>query len=310
MSVGPVPLPPVDQNIQTYAVTKFQNTYFGYHLWNEQWIQSDSVEFYFRTPFSNDINEREYTWNDKGAYRENLGPGYGYRYHPSLLAWWWTEGPFANQVAPTPLLENRLHLFFQKSLKFRDEKNVIFQLFKYPKMYSPLSFLSGTSLHWECDSHLGRGLRDLGVTKNEFENIEIILVDWLLGHEDLDSLFKQINFFQGATANIGFESFSSSLWAAQIFGGTQGRKIQIKKIQKIQPPSLGMYLKGYEVEFIFTVYDNFGVGQSDGAKWFLPGVVEQWGLQHYRNLDCDYPPCYIPIIHHTAEIFHRFWIWI
>lgn len=304
---GPFPLPPTDQSIQTYAVTKESDIYFGYHLLNNNWIRGDTVEFYQRVPFGS--FERENTWNDQGAWREDLGPGFGYSYHPSFLAWWWSEIPFAEILNPTVALEQHFHFFFHKGT-YRSEKTKVFQQFKYPTQYTAESIENGTALQWKCDSRLGRGLRELDIAQNEFDKIENVISNWLSSHSNLDSMFAGGGHFIGSTDNIYFESLSSSLWAAQIFGGTQGRKIQIKKFKKLHPPSLGMFSNGYEIEFIFTVFDNFGVGQSDGSKWFFPGVIEQWVLQHYRNYDCDKPPCFVPITNHTVEIFHRSWLWI
>lgn len=45
---------------------------------------------------------------------------------------------------------------------------------------------------------------------------------------------------------------------------------------------------------------------SDGARWWFPGLVEQWVLQHYRNNDCSDPPCFVPITDHSVIMHHKF----
>ncbi|MBL0190645.1 MAG: hypothetical protein IPQ18_04650 [Saprospiraceae bacterium] len=59
----------------------------------------------------------------------------------------------------------------------------------------------------------------------------------------------------------------------------------------------------------FRVKVNFGVGMSDGAKWWFSGAVEQWVLQHYRNYDYGQYPCFIPITNHAIQMVHKFYIW-
>ena len=49
-----------------------------------------------------------------------------------------------------------------------------------------------------------------------------------------------------------------------------------------------------------------GEAHNDAKKWWFPGLVSLWVLQHYRNFDCsDKVPCYIPITNHEIQILHK-----
>jgi hypothetical protein len=65
----------------------------------------------------------------------------------------------------------------------------------------------------------------------------------------------------------------------------------------------------FSKSIIFQVKRIFWGGMSDGAKWFVPGVVQQWVLQHYRNYDYGQYPTFIPITNHAIQMVHKFYIW-
>ena len=289
-----------------YAITKNQDKYHGFHTINGSWQLSDSVEYYYRKPL--DPNENDNTWADKGATRVYLGFPFRYNYYPSYDAWRRSETPKADVIYPTFGLENKFFFAFYSGTNFLNEKYKIFQQLKYAN-FQPLSnHNTGTSLNWDCGSTVSQSLHHVSAVIGGLNEVKNIMKNWLKTHDDFDGLFLNDVNFDAPNANVVNLSHLHPLWAFQAFGWTQGIKVQVKKLNRIPSACLegitpGM--KTYEVEFIYTIYDIFGNGQSDAAKWWFPGLVELWILQHYRNSDCDHKPCYIPITTHSVEIVEK-----
>ena len=299
---GPFPLPdpiewshnPIPYN---FAITKEGDTYNGYTHYNNEWYQGDSVEYYNRGVF--DPIEAEHTWADRGSSRSPIGGvPFTFSYRPSMSAWMKSEGGLAEVFWPTKDLE-RLYLQpFLLGSAYYDERLKISQQLKYANFIVPSSHNSGSSLNWDCNSSVSKGLHSFAVVHEEIERVKDIVKHWIIHNTDLNGLFiDRQNFDPPNTDNVDFSTIFP-LWSFQAIGGTQGRKIQIKKLTKISDTC-------FELEIIFTMYDNFGNGQRDGARWYFPGLVELWVLQHYRNYDCDHLPCFIPITNHTVEIVDK-----
>ena len=308
----PLPEPVVINNTYqwpafNYAITKNQGKYYGYHSVNGVWQQGDSVEYYDRNAFNTSINE--HTWDDKGARRE-FQVGMFYKYYPSYAAWRKSEPKDARKDFPTYILLDNVSLVFLLGSTFLDERERILQQFVFPNLNPILNYNPniGTSLNWDCQSTVSVGLHEFSAVKNGLEQFKAVIKNWLKNHDDLDGLFiYRSNFESPITKNINLSSFFN-LWAFQAFGGTQGRRIQVKKLEKIESPCAegGMVgTKSFEIELIYTIYDNFGNGQDDAAKWWFPGLVELWVLQHYRNFNCDKAPCFVPITNHSVEIVDK-----
>ena len=140
--------------------------------------------------------------------------------------------------------------------------------------------------------------------KAELDNVQTIIQNWLIENPSIEGLYDDISEFGTRTTNPNLSSMP--LWAFQAFGGTQGRKIEIKHITRNNSCLLQPNKIGYDIEILFTIYDTFGNGKNDAKKWWFPGLVSLWVLQHYRNFDCgDKAPCYIPITNHEIQILHK-----
>ena len=297
---GPKPLPDVNSG-QNYAITESNGTYYGYHLNNGQWTQSDSVQYISGRTFG--TIEKENTWADQGASRQGLS------FKPSFKAWLHANTPSVfTTVSEDSEFKTAFKLLHIESAlgDYEDVFDDIYHQFKYAGFNPPSNQSSGTSLNWNCDSKFGKGIAELEAVVNEVDSLKDLVNNRLSIHHDLDDLFTINKFLlEDFVDNPNLSGLP--MWAFATIGGSQGIKVQIKSIKKLNSPcSNSNHANKYEVEALFTLIDNFGVGMSDGAKWWFPGLVEQWVLQHYRNYDCGSSPCYIPITNHTVQTFHKF----
>jgi len=297
---GPLPLPHQGECCPFYAITENnQGVYHGHTGMAGNWTISDSVEYYRRATFDEE-EERENIWNDSTGAEVVVTPS-NTKFIPSGKAF------LMAFKYPTTFLEKTFHKVVTLGPSFKSEREQIFQQFKYANLYPPNQNNVGTLLNWDCTSRLSHSLYNSSVPiQTSIQNIEMILKDWLENHDDFDSLFLDRNKFSyPILPNPSL--WNLPIWAFQAFGGTQGIKIEVRSLKAFPTPCYGYPIgRRFQCEIYFTIIDNFGVGMSDGEKWFFPGLVEQWVLQHYRNFDCDRPPCYIPITNHTARIYHKF----
>lgn len=300
------PLPDIS-SIQNYAITKNNGTFFGYHKLNGMWLKSDSVSFYRRALFT--ANEKENTWNDRGAYVEDIMQFRIFR--PSFRAW---VQAYFTSIYPTKDLLADFYLRYKLGRKpellglLDEASDSIFNQFVYAGFKNHMDHTIGTSLEWNCDSKFGKALKNHPKVLEQVENLKILLND-RLSFDNLDSLFTT---YKGLVSDtIDNPNLSSlPLWGFAMLGGTQGVKIEIKSISKLFPSGINSPSgKNYEIELLFTLVDNFGAGMSDGARWNIPGLVQQWVLQHYRNYDYGQYPCFIPITNHAIQTVHKFYIW-
>ena len=316
-SSNPLPNVPLD-----YAVHRDlnKNKFFGYHRVNGNWVQSDSVE-YTKNISPNDT-QLERVIANQGATRTQIStytdPG-GisvpvYSYFPSKKAYEYSHHP---NVFSTNFLVNYTFSCFAGGgnglgiiAPYYDDFSGVFHHFKYNK---------GNSLKFNCDSKISKGLYDLQYFKSAnplnpqstyfiqgeiIPQVKVIFSDWLKTHENFDAFFVPPSAERTKLDNLTLPYLGSAwqlntFWIYAIVGGMQGYKVGIRNFKK--------FGKCYEIDIIVTVKDVYGFGNDDGGR-FLPGLIEGWVLQHYRNYDnsyCPNPPCFYPIVDFSIDMPHK-----
>ncbi len=176
------------------------------------------------------------------------------------------------------------------------ERDTVFNSFVYGQ---------GLDLIWSPTSEIAQDLTTNIIISTNLDNIEFEIrkhldeFGWLNG---LASSLKLIT--QTKNPNFPKKSFTEK-WALAMFGGTQKREIRVTKCERINAhPTLPiMTNECYEIEFIYSFTDCFGLGMYENFIW---GVEEQWVLQHYRNNYCCNGKAFMPIINHTVEFRKTF----
>ncbi len=299
-------------NDNLYEVKKDENgVYHGYELVNCEWQKRDVVEFIEPDPYPLNTNDEQYnigsqiiptktTETRTRLKKEYLGAlieeQYSYSsYFPCGLCYEYTVG--SKKDISTNELIRRFYGPYETGWSYQEEKDILFNSFIYGK---------GQPVVWNANSSISKYLRTNETVSENINRIQQEIIEWVRSEGNLDGLIAS-NVLRDATnpnPKFSAEYFLTtlSLWPFEMFGGIQGRSVKIIKFNK--KPSSTCSSINYECEFVYTLYDNFGLNASE-AIWF-PGMAEQWTLQHYRNnYCCDYK-AFSPVVKHQIEFHHSF----
>ncbi|WP_425420651.1 hypothetical protein [Phaeodactylibacter xiamenensis] len=302
-------LPPAcNEEFLPYAVSTFDDEeFYGFNCENGIWYTGDIVEM--NEPISGLADPTQYECCDGDILRSNgevakidLGfspenPTSNFDWKPTLKVYLYATYP---DLYPTETLVRKFYTAYTASilgvspiLKFKKERDILFTHFTNG---------GGDELSWKCGSEISKtGFAILPEVVDILDGFELVLKNWLNENDNLEDFFlgQELEIQSVVTApNL---SNPLNLWAFAMMGGTQGRQIEIRKFSKLG--------NCYEIEVVFTVYDNFGLGLTE--KWSIPGIAEQFVLQHFRNEDNTYgcsetEPCFLPVTNHSAEVLKKY----
>lgn len=182
-------------------------------------------------------------------------------------------------------------------------------------------FKNGQTLDWDCSSSFSKYIYSMPTTKLALTEIEEITYDWLVDHNDIDSLFiQEYSRIEDILPNQyprtlpgGGSSSNFNATAAIAIGGFQGHEFKIISIN--EQTCANNSSRCYEIEMILTFIDIFGVGTSDRDRGgdlldrlsdgrVVPGLTQMWLLQHCRNqnsLGFSFMP-----FEHRVNMGHKF----
>ncbi len=296
-----------DNETVLYEIVKDSDgKYYGYELSGCEWQKKDIVEFIHPSPYPNNPSDEEYligsqitpTVSYSTGYRPNkLGNLVEVQiptYTPCELCYKYTIGNKKN-ISTNDLMKG-FYGWFEVGWTHQIEKDILFNSFVYGK---------GQPVVWNTESSISTDLVVNERVQTNLTNIETEIGDWLSQNGNLDGLINS-NILRDIATNIN-PNFTKwdlpSLWPTEMFGGIQGRSVRIVKLKEINSsncPSNTLY----QCEFVYTLYDNFGL-DSDENTWY-PGMPQQWVLQHYRNgYTSDYK-AFSPVTKHQVEFHHSF----
>mgnify|MGYP000861037652 CR=1 FL=1 len=296
-------------DLKLYEVKKDENgIYHGYELVNCQWQKRGIVERMVPSPYPLEPGNSQYIFGESKMnppYKEvrkktvltKAGPGFVPReiediyYFPCRTCFEYSKG--SKRTTPTNELIKKFYNAFEFGTSHQVQKDILFNSFIYGK---------GQPVIWKAGNKLSSDLEffNLGVILKKFEITQEI-TKWVKDNGTLEG------FIESEIAGNILEDrpyFRHMLWAEQMFGGTQAASIKLVKFKEIDPDL--NCSKKFEVEFLYTVFDNFGLGNDE--RWNTPGIVEQWVLQHYRNNYCCGNQAFYPINHHQVEFHDKFFI--
>lgn len=290
------------QNTTLYEVKKDSDgKYYGYKLQNCVWVKQDIVEI--GTPYPTNSDPDQYlfgqkkastTWEKKATYTKNgnlIWVDYQKKY-PCDECYDYSVGNLKN-TSTEKLIQGFYNAIGTNWTSFQNERDKLFNSFIFGK---------GQKVVWQSNSVLSQTIMNYTDVKNKLDAVENAIKSHLLTHDNLNGLFTSNNLLTISGPNPNLSSILNP-WMFQMFGGTQGRNIKIVKFKKSNSSSCsGKY---YEVQFVFELVDCVGLGVNE--KWYLPGIYQQWVLQHYRNNYCCDNQSFKPVVNHKIEMARSFY---
>lgn len=154
-----------------------------------------------------------------------------------------------------------------------------------------------------CDSPISTYLFRVKGTRTQMNTIMITILshfrDWktLQNYDITQHEIRPFNY-----RFLGRVNTESTLNAHSFLGGTQGVGIDIISMKQEEGVCSGDEngIIDFTFEANLRIGDTFTIRYEDAAdQWWIPGVIAQWSLQHFRNNECV-PPCYRPFEHHIS----------
>ncbi|MFM2393179.1 MAG: hypothetical protein RLZZ546_1161 [Bacteroidota bacterium] len=294
-----------DNSTSLYEVNKAADgKYYGYSLNQCQWHKKDIVEFIHPNPYPSNNSDRQYTIGTNGftpsfqvktkLQKEMDGPWVEtsyIEYEPCELCYLYSIGSKKN--TPDNTLIKDFYGTYESGWTHQKEKDILFNSFIYGK---------GQPVVWNTNSSISKDLRENESVKNNIIKIQNEIISWVKEKGNLNGLISSNKLRTATNPNPNFTAWNlPNLWPFQMFGGIQGRSVKIVKYKKISSVNCPTY---YECEFVYTLYDNFGLNENEGI--WLPGMPEQWVLQHYRNNYFVGGQAFYPVVQHQVEFQHSF----
>ncbi len=297
-----------DSSSHFYEVHRDENgIYCGYELVNCEWIKRDTVEFIMPNPYPNNPDDDQYHIGRQIAKREEivipkeLPSGaitntikYVYTPFRCKPCYDYSIGDKKN-ISTEDLMRGFYSNLTYGGDPHLNEENSVFNSFVYgegqPVIWNPNSSISEELL--EDDSDVERII----------SAIEDTIRSWISLHDDINGLIKSGKLHNATWPIPDFTGNLVDLWKFQMFGGFQARSVKIVKFKEENSISCQNKRK-IDVEFIFKLIDNFGL--NDQEAWYVPGLAEQWVLQHYRNNYCCNGKAFSPIVNHEIVFHHSF----
>ena len=292
-----------------YEVKKDENgVYYGYELVNCEWQKKDIVEFIAPDPYPANPNDEQYqigsqitptkTTEIRTRLRKEFGvlvsEEYEYDiYFPCEECYEYSVGS-KKEISTNDLIRN-FYGPYETGWTHQAEKDILFNSFVYGK---------GQPVVWNAESSISENLRENERVQENITRIESEIREWVEQNGDLDGLINSNDLIVATDTNPTFTMRDlPNLWPTEMFGGIQGRSVKIVRFQQ-KYSSTCPANKKIICEFVYTLYDNFGLDSNEGI--WLPGMAEQWVLQHYRNGYCCGYKAFSPVVKHQVEFHHSF----
>lgn len=280
--------------------------YYGYELSNCRWNKKDIVEFIHPSPYPSNPSDAQYNIGSLGytpsktlktkMRKEFMGPfievSYN-EYEPCELCYEYAVGS-KKTISDNDLIKG-FYGPYETGWTHQEAKDILFNSFIYG---------NGQDVVWNSNTTVAQDLRNNATVQSNLLRIEDEIISWVKSNGNLDGLISS-NVLRDISTNPN-PNFTAwdlpNLWPFQMFGGIQGRSVKIVKFKKINSPNCPT--EYYQCEIIYTLFDNFGL--NDDEAWYIPGLAEQWVLQHYRNGYCCNGQAFHPVTRHQVEFHHSF----
>jgi len=337
------PLPSSPSNPQqNYAITKDPTTekFHGYHFVNGAWVKGDPTEIKLNcdvqlNPDPSDLpcppippgGGNDGTDDIYGDGDDNTVNMSGLSAIPNLEAYLHVRYPDIYTTFGAELVWSTSFNSFGNAIIQSGKEEYVNRFIEGHPTVGPSIASANTPQIWDCGTPFADEVRIETLLNNDsrIDRINRRIVDWLKDNNgNLDGLFTDKEnfiilpedpnnpFLSGpytlAWHNMELTSAVNPVWPYQIYGTTQAIRIHITNINvtEVSPKTR------FSARVILEVIDSYGAGHDDMGRFHLPGLVQLFVIQHYRNYDdsspnCDSTPCYVPFRHSTFIPYSFTW---